>query len=211
MIEILKTFIFFLDLHAGSLTFLITFVYVIATIFICQANIKSAKSTREQVLEQKKQFEEEHRAFVTVDIEIIRSGLLAIRFQNHGKRIADNIKVDISSAFLENIPDKKDRDNIKKLCACKFSLGINQFFYINMGTHLDLHQLKKHLCEIEISYNDYNSNYSDKQIIDFNQYSGRLIYESPTEDIYQEIRKVVKELSTTNKLLNTKTIDEIVK
>ena len=45
----------FLDLHSGSLTvlvagmsMLITLVYVVATIFICRANIRSAEATREQ-------------------------------------------------------------------------------------------------------------------------------------------------------------------
>lgn len=198
---VLKTFIGFLDLHSGSLTFLITFVYVVATIVICRANIKSAVATREQVSEQKKQFEEENRAFITIDIEIIRSGLLALRIQNHGKRIAENVKISISSAFLDNIPDEKDRGNMMKLCTTSFSLGINQFFYVNMGTHLDLYQLEKELFVVEVSYNDYNSNYSDKQIIDFHQYSGRLIYESPIQDIYQEMKKVVRELSETNKLI----------
>lgn len=39
----------------------ITAVYVIATIFICRANIKSANATREQVAESKRQFEETRR------------------------------------------------------------------------------------------------------------------------------------------------------
>ncbi len=39
----------------------ITAVYVIATILICRANIKSAKATREQVSESKRQFEETRR------------------------------------------------------------------------------------------------------------------------------------------------------
>lgn len=39
----------------------ITAVYVIATIFICHANIISAKATREQVAESKRQFEETRR------------------------------------------------------------------------------------------------------------------------------------------------------
>lgn len=39
----------------------ITAVYVIATILICRANIKSANATREQVAESKRQFEETRR------------------------------------------------------------------------------------------------------------------------------------------------------
>ena len=39
----------------------ITAVYVVATIFICYANLSSAKATREQVAESKRQFEETRR------------------------------------------------------------------------------------------------------------------------------------------------------
>ena len=39
----------------------ITVVYVIATILICYANLKSARATREQVAESKRQFEESKR------------------------------------------------------------------------------------------------------------------------------------------------------
>lgn len=54
-------FISFLDAHAGALTFLATAVYVIATIAICWANIKSANATKKQVKESKLQYEESKR------------------------------------------------------------------------------------------------------------------------------------------------------
>lgn len=47
----------------------ITAVYVIATIFICIFNYRSAKATREQLAESKRQFEENNRAFVTVPLK----------------------------------------------------------------------------------------------------------------------------------------------
>lgn len=40
---------------------IITGIYVVATIFICRANIKAANATREQVAESKRQFEETQR------------------------------------------------------------------------------------------------------------------------------------------------------
>jgi hypothetical protein len=40
---------------------IITAVYVVATIFICCANIKSAQASREQLVESKKQFDENKR------------------------------------------------------------------------------------------------------------------------------------------------------
>ncbi len=51
----------FLESYSGAFTFLITVVYVIATIFICVANIKSAKASRAQIAESQRQFNENRR------------------------------------------------------------------------------------------------------------------------------------------------------
>ncbi len=40
---------------------IITFIYVVATILICMANIKSAKASRDQIAESQRQFEEDQR------------------------------------------------------------------------------------------------------------------------------------------------------
>lgn len=51
----------FLNVNSQTLLVLITAIYVIATINISNANIKSAEATREQITESKRQFEETKR------------------------------------------------------------------------------------------------------------------------------------------------------
>lgn len=84
---------------ADWLMVIITAIYVVATIFICLANIKSAEATREQLVESKRQFDEENRAYVTVTFDVIRGGLMVLCVENHGKQIANDVKVHISSDF----------------------------------------------------------------------------------------------------------------
>jgi len=48
--ETVKQVIILLDEHSGSLTVLITAVYVLATILICLANIKAANASQRQVI-----------------------------------------------------------------------------------------------------------------------------------------------------------------
>ena len=43
------------------LMFCITTIYVVATIFICRANIKAANATRDQIAESQRQFSENRR------------------------------------------------------------------------------------------------------------------------------------------------------
>lgn len=57
--EWLESIVTCLNCNEGALMVVITFVYVIATCFICWANIKSAAATKEQVAEMKRQYEED--------------------------------------------------------------------------------------------------------------------------------------------------------
>ena len=72
---------------------IITFVYVIATILICVFNYRSAKATREQVAEAKRQYEEINRAFITYEFLYEKRAFYGIRFTNHGRRVANNGKI----------------------------------------------------------------------------------------------------------------------
>ena len=51
----------FLESYSGAFTFLITVVYVIATIFIYSANKKAAKASRAQIAESQRQFNENRK------------------------------------------------------------------------------------------------------------------------------------------------------
>lgn len=175
----------------------ITFVYVVATIAICWANIKSAKATKEQLDESKRQFDENNRAFVTVTFEIIRSGLVVLNIQNLGNQIAQNVSIQINKEFLDNIPNNKEF--LEKLCGSSFTLGIGKSWYLCLGSHLDLENLGERLLKIDISYKDVKSEYKETTIIDLTQYFWSLIYDSPTEDLYQETKKISKALQSMDK------------
>lgn len=57
----MKELIEFLNNNEGAFMVIITFIYVAATIAICIANFKSAKASKEQLEEQKIQYEETKR------------------------------------------------------------------------------------------------------------------------------------------------------
>ena len=177
----------------------ITFVYVVATIFICRANMKSAEATREQIAESKRQFEEESRAYVTVSFDVVRSGLLTLKIKNHGKRIANNIRVKIAPEFIANMQNKQMSAYAEKLSDSVFTLGIDQSLYVSLGTNSDLKQMASERLSIEIDYQDSVSKYHETTVIDLTQYFWILMYKSPEEDVYQEMKKVTKELQSINR------------
>ncbi len=68
--------------------------------FICRANIRSAMRQREQIAESVRQFNEENRAFVTVNFEIVRGGLAVLHIQNHGKHVPLNVRIKLHKRLL---------------------------------------------------------------------------------------------------------------
>lgn len=178
---------------------IITAVYVIATIAICWANIKSAKATRAQLEESKRQFNENNRAFVTVTFEIIRSGLAVLNIQNIGRQIAQNVKIKIDQDFLDNISDTRDKEHLEKLCVSSFTLGIEKSWFICLGSHLDLDKLGERILKIDICYKDARSEYKESTMIDLTQYFWSMIYDSSTEDLYQETKKISKAIQSIDK------------
>lgn len=171
---------------------IITAIYVIATILICIFNYRSVNAIREQVAECKRQFDESNRAFVTVSFETIRSGLIVLHIQNHGNRIAKNVQIKIEKSFVENIQDKGFKQGVEKLCKSKFILGIGQSWYICIGSHFQLEQIGEKYLHIDIQYSDNVSSYSEVTDIDLTQFFWALIYASPLEDIYQQVKEMNK-------------------
>ena len=160
----------FLDLHSGSLTVLvaamsmiITLVYVVATIFICRANIRSAEATREQVAEARRQYEEEHRPYISYQIIYERRMFYGMRFTNHGKRVASHVQIDLDKSFVNSIPKETFRVFLNKLRGEEFSLGIGQDYNIYFGAaEFRKNPSKEPICGT-ISYCDLKTgaNYSE--------------------------------------------------
>lgn len=115
-----------LNKNSDALMVIITFVYVIATIFIWRANNKSAKASKEQLEESKRQFEETKRLGIMpylsviikttnsnggyVELDITDSSDKKVDFSNYklsienvGNSIAKSIQIEFVSelAFLK--------------------------------------------------------------------------------------------------------------
>lgn len=75
----------------GFVMAVLTFVYVIATIFICVFNGKSASATRRQTEEAQRQFEENNRAHVIPRFVTLEGQLYCLAFHNIGKTMAGEI------------------------------------------------------------------------------------------------------------------------
>lgn len=104
-----------LNQNNGFVMALLTFVYVIATIFICIFNYKSAKATKEQTKESYKQFIENNRAHVIPKIIVLEGEMLCLAFQNIGHDIALDVRINIDEKRLKKLEETdKFSDSAKK-------------------------------------------------------------------------------------------------
>ena len=100
--------------NSGGLTFLITVVYVVATIAICIANIQSANASKKQLEEMRKQYAEENRPRIEVEFLFERRSFYGLRFINHGKSTAQNVEIQLSDAFIDSLGSTNFAESFKK-------------------------------------------------------------------------------------------------
>lgn len=97
----MKELILWMNDNNGFVMAVLTFVYVIATIFICIFNGRSASATRKQTEEAQRQFEESNRAKVIPRFITLEGQLYCLAFHNIGKTMAEKLVINISSEWLE--------------------------------------------------------------------------------------------------------------
>ena len=126
--ETVKQVIILLDEHSGSLTVLITAVYVLATILICLANIKAANASQRQVAEMQQQFRETNRPYITCEYILKNRLFCGIEICNHGNMVAKDLTFSICQDFLDALQSDQYVD-FRKLNESHYRLvGIGQEF-----------------------------------------------------------------------------------
>ena len=111
---------------------LITLVYVIATIFICRANFKSAKASEEQLKEMRKQFESNNRPYIEVELALEKRIFYAFRFVNNGNVVANNVNIKLDPDFIASLEEPM-KDLLIKQEGKKCIIGAHQSYSLYLG------------------------------------------------------------------------------
>lgn len=173
---------------------IITFVYVVATIFICMANVKSAKATKAQLAESQKQFKESNRPYVTCEYILTNRTFCGIRLCNHGNQVARNLTIQINKEFLDTLIDNEFMSfrNINDSVYTIVGVGQSFDFYFsivnNKPTEVPL--------IANIVYNGSNDN-SYEEVFEID-----LAKQLPVESVESDIEKFMKLLKEQNKILS---------
>lgn len=168
----------------------ITAIYVIATIFICIYNGKSANAAKTQTEELKKQFYMANRPILAVEIVYIRKAFFALRFTNNGNQTAFNTTFDINQDFIDSLNENKFKELLEKDKGKIINIGVGQHYDLFFGTNEFLKLEKKvHISGRMIYNGNYSSTYAEDFIIETQKYATFLSVNTDGDDIKDEIKK----------------------
>lgn len=188
---------------ADWLMIIITAIYVVATIFICRANFKSAAEAKKQVEESRKQFDEINRAYVTCEYILSNRVYCGIRICNHGNQVARNLTIKINKEFIETL-NLNEFINFEKINESVYTLvGVGQSYYFYFADVKNKPQEVPLI--VTVNYESNNRSYKDVFELDLSK-------QLPLESVDTEFDKYLELIKNQNELLSdiSQNIREIV-
>lgn len=168
---------------------LITTIYVIATCFICWANIRAANASKSQLLEMQRQYAEENRPIITVEVIYVKRCFYGFRFRNAGKLIANDVQIQFSQEFCDSLEDTYKRF-ICKLHQQTCIIGVGQQYDIFFGGP-NYHSVQNKVPATgTIKYSNGGKAYSDEFSIDLDSYATFYSVDSEVEDYMKAMKKL---------------------
>ena len=171
----------------------ITFVYVVATIFICWANIKSAKASKEELAEMKRQYAEENRPHIEVEFCYERRTWYIVRFINHGKLTAQHVKLLLDEGFISSLPEQAFKDTLLKQREKECIIGVGQHYDLYIASNELRGNPNMKPVMGKILYQDESGKYENDIYIDLENYA--TFFSSTSDDpMVKELKNIKKEI-----------------
>lgn len=179
-----------LNYNSGILTFLT----VIATFITCWCNYKTTKATMTQVYEMRRQFEEEHRANIEVEFLYEKRTYYGLRFINHGRCTASQVKIIFDDAFINSIDEVKFSNLLKDQKGKTCIIGVGQHYDIFIGSNQYRKNAHKVPAKGVVSYITEGRQFESEFDIDLENYATIFSVNSEYEDLTHEIKRKTSEL-----------------
>lgn len=171
----------------------ITFVYVVATIFICWANIKSAKASKEELAEMKRQYADENRPRIEIEFCYERRTWYIVRFINHGRLTAQHVKIILDEEFIDSLPEPGFQDTLRKQRKKEFIIGVGQHYDLYIASNELRGNPNMKPVTGKLSYQDESGKYESDIYIDLENYA--TFFSSTSDDpMVKELKNIKKEI-----------------
>lgn len=144
---------------------------------------------------------EHNRPYLQITFELVRSSLACIVLTNTGNvpLTIRNLKFD--EEFIKQLPETEQKLLRKQKNDIRIFPGKKWIICLGVITSDILNNFEKKNLEISYSYSKINKNkiYQDNSNIDFEQYSGFLVYVSEIDELKQVNDKIEKHTKEINK------------
>ena len=171
----------------------ITFVYVVATIFICWANIKSAKASKEELAEMKRQYADENRPRIEIEFCYERRTWYIVRFINHGRLTTQHVKIILEEEFIDSLPEPGFQDTLRKQRKKEFIIGVGQHYDLYIASNELRGNPNMKPVTGKLSYQDESGKYESDIYIDLENYA--TFFSSTSDDaMVKELKNIKKEI-----------------
>ena len=181
---------------------IITGVYVIATIFICRANIKAANASKEQLKEMQKQFAETNRPIIELEFHYNRRTWYIARFINRGNLTAQHVKIYLDQEFVDSLPEESMKQGLERIKDKECIIGAGQHYDLYIGSNQLRGNPNIKPLTGTIKYESQGNTYQSDLFVDLEHYM--TFYSSTTdeEDLLKAVKEIVAELKGIKQALN---------
>ena len=181
---------------------IITGIYVIATIAIFIANHQSAKATKNQLLEMKRQYEEDNRPYIEVELHYVRKAFYIIRFVNHGRFTAQHVSINLDDSFISSLPEIDFKRGLEKQRGKECIIGVGQHYDLYIGSNKMRGNSNWSPVTGEINYQSNGKSYTSPLYIDLENYMTFFSSTTDHDDILKAINDNTKALYEIGNKLN---------
>lgn len=168
---------------------IITGVYVIATIFICIANFKSANASKQQLTEMRQQFKKNNRPRIEVEFIFEKRTYFGLRFINHGNLTAQQVSIDFDESFINSIEEPSFLNLLRKQKDKECVIGVGQHHDIYIGSNALKNNGNEVIASGKIVYYYGDEKYEDNLYVDVKNYMTMYSVASEHEDLIKEFKE----------------------
>ncbi len=165
----MNALISWLNYNSGFVSACLTFVYVVATIFILTKN-------HQLVLEMRRSREQQIKANIVASFETRRKGLMCFVLRNMGGSVANELNINISDEFINSL-DEKEGNKLRKLKSASLTIIPKQEVIFVAGVVGYFAKLTQSQLKGTITYKDvFGKSQIENFNIDIESYGESLLY-----------------------------------
>ena len=187
---------------------IITAVYVVATIFICYANIKSAKASQAQFTEMQRQFAESNRPKIEVEFHYLRRTWYVVRFVNRGEKTAQHVKINIAQSFIDSLPEEAFQKELARIKGKECIIGVGQHYDLFIGSNKFRGNPNMKPFTGTIEYESQGKSYQSDLFVDLEHYMTFFSSSTDEEDLLKSMKKMTDELNGIKQALHAQKTKE---